>query len=97
MQVFRNDSRSEAGGQVPGGQARWRSGAGWGAVQIPPRPGTEEGTSLHVGGRGGAGGRGWRGLLSQESGLPFSFHTVLSIYIKVMHAHSKGGISILGL
>lgn len=36
-------------------------------------------------------------LLSQESGLPFSFHTVLSIYIKVMHAHSKGGISILGL
>ena len=36
-------------------------------------------------------------LLSQESGLRFSFHTVLSIYIKVIHTHSKGGISILCL
>ena len=69
---------------------RLRSGAD------PPRPGTEEGTSLHAGAGVGAGGRGWRNS-TQGSGLPFSFHTVLSIYIKVIRAHSKRGTSILCL
>lgn len=48
-------------------------------------------------------GPGWgheaeaAGALTQESGLPFSFHTVLSIYIKLICAHSERGTSILCL
>ena len=41
----------------------------------------------------GVGGRG--DLLFQESGLIFSLHLALSIYIKVMCAHHKRYISIL--
>lgn len=77
-QVFRNESCPEAGGQVPGGEARQRSGVAGEGCSFLPRLGARAGASVGVG----------RFILSRV--WSYIFLTImLSIYMKGMCAHAK--------